>query len=349
VKHKKTEDGYGDIPGHNPTPAAGRQPAETRPGPGTSATHLHAHPHDRIFKEIFAAMDAQQDLVTMVLPPEITSRFRQETIRDAGQEGGSGRADLVLTVETIDDTTEYVYVLVEHKSRPAPMVAVQLMGYVAEIMKRHMKPPIPVVYPVVFYHGRERWTVPTELTALHAPGSVPTDYPVNLRYRLLDLATIPPERIAAHTRARAHMGMIIMKYALQHRLKDRDIQYIAATIVRSEVSEDLQDTMMFYFYQHFPAEYKQPLMTAIDENVYTEEEERRMRTIADALQEEGLMKGIERGKADVLVRQLGRRFGITPEEEAIVRDCHDPDRLDAAAEACVDPVAGKDEILVLLR
>jgi len=58
-----------------------------------------------------------------------------------------------------------------------------------------------------------------------------------------------------------------------------------------------------------------------------------MKTTADALQEEGLVKGIERGKADVLVRQLGRRFGITPEEEAIVRDCHDPDRLDAAAEA----------------
>jgi predicted transposase YdaD len=255
----------------------------------------------------------------------------------------------VLTVETIDDTTELVYVLVEHKSRPAPVVAVQLMGYVAEIMKCYRKPPIPVVHPVVFYHGQEKWIVPTELTALHSPEAAPTAYPVNLRYHLLDLSTIPPQRIAERTRARAHMGMIIMRYALQHRLKHRDIQYIAATIVRTEVSEDLWKAMTIYLYRHFPVEYKQPLMTAIAANVYTEQEELRMKTIADALQEEGLVKGIERGKADVLVRLLGRRFGITPEEEAIVRDCHDPDRLDAAAEAFADATAGKDEILALLK
>jgi hypothetical protein len=138
-----------------------------------------------------------------------------------------------------------------------------------------------------------------------------------------------------------------------HRLKDRDIECIAATIVRTEVPEDLWNAMTTYFYRHFPVEYKQPLMTAIDANVYTEQEERRMKTIADALQEEGLVKGleqgIERGKADVLVRLLGRRFGITPEEEAMVRDCHDPDRLDAAAEAFADATAGKDEILALLK
>jgi hypothetical protein len=205
----------------------------------------------------------------------------------------------------------------------------------------------------VFYHGQEKWAVPTELTALHPPGAAATAYPVNLRYHLLDLSTVPPERIAERTRARAHMGMVIMKYALQHRLKYRDIQYIAATMVRTEVSEDLQDTMTIYFYRHIPGKYKQPLMTAIDANVYTEQEERRMKTIADALQKEGLMKGleqgIERGKADVLVRLLGRRFGITPEEEAIVHDCHIPDRLDAAAEAFADATANKDEILALLK
>jgi hypothetical protein len=153
---------------------------------------------------------------------------------------------------------------------------------------------------------------PEQSRLLEEAIAAPTASPVNLRYHLLDLSTIPPQRIAERTRARVHMGMIIMKYALQHRLKDRDNQCIAA-------------------------------------NVYTEQEERRMKTIADALQEEGLVKGIERGKADVLVRQLGRRFGITPEEEAIVRDCHDPDRLDAAAEAFADATAGKDEILALLK
>jgi hypothetical protein len=155
VKHKKIEDAHGDAPGHNLTPGAAPAPGgATRQRAATPAASIHdrAHPHDRIFKEIFAVPEAQQDLVTMALPPAITSRFRLETIRDAGQESGSGRADLVLTVETTDDTTELVYVLVEHKSRPAPLVAVQLMGYVAEVMKRRKNPPVPVVYPRT--HGR---------------------------------------------------------------------------------------------------------------------------------------------------------------------------------------------------
>jgi hypothetical protein len=90
-------------------------------------------------------------------------------------------------------------------------------------------------------------------------------------------------------------------------------------------------------------------MTAIEENVYTEEEGTRMRSIADAIREEGMMTGLEQGKADVLVRLLRRRFGLTEEEEAVVRDCHDAERLDEAADAFADPEVGKDQILALLR
>jgi len=51
-----------------------------------------------------------------------------------------------------------------------------------------------------------------------------------------------------------------------------------------------------------------------------------MRSIADSLREEGL----ELGKADVLARLLRRRFGLTKEEEAVVRSCHEAERLDEA-------------------
>lgn len=78
-----------------------------------------------------------------------------------------------------------------------------------------------------------------------------------------------------------------------------------------------------------------------------------MKSVADELEERGLKKrierGLEQGKADVLVRQIRRRFGLTAEAEVIVHECHDAERLDKAAEACVDPEIGKDEILALLR
>jgi hypothetical protein len=208
--------------------------AKSRPGTSPAAAQppsptKTAYPHDRLFKEVFSTVEAQQDLVRLALPPEITSRFRLETVRDASEELAGvtrGRADLLLSVETTDDTTEYVYVLVEHKSYRVRTVAVQLLGYVAGIMRKHGTLPMPVVHPVVFYHGDKTWTAPTELTGLHQPvPSAGTDgppketerddpnstrpepsggYPVNLRYHLFDLSKIPPKQIAKRSRVRAY-------------------------------------------------------------------------------------------------------------------------------------------------
>ncbi len=128
-----------------------------------------AHPHDRLFKEVFSTREAQQDLVSMALPAEITSRFRMNTVRESSQETGTGRMDLLLTVETKDDTTEYVYVLVEHKSYRDRTVAVQLLGYVAGIMKKHGTLPMPVIHPRM--HGRA--AISTEWIRDQAGGVLP--------------------------------------------------------------------------------------------------------------------------------------------------------------------------------
>ena len=387
-RHGATKPGGAIDPSGGPAPAGEVEPTSTGGGASThdaesaptdasapppSRTKT-AHPHDRFFKEIFATQEAQQDLVRIALPTKITTRFRMETVRDAGQETGSGRMDLLLTVETIDDTTEYVYVLVEHKSYRDATVAVQLLGYVAGIMRKHGTLPMPVIHPVVFYHGAETWTAPTELTGLHRSAEPaesdrspkkagrndenpsrrepPGGYPVNLRYHLFDLKEIPPQQIAERTCARAAAGMIVMKY-IQRRLDAGEIQIIARVVVGGPIPEDIRQVITTYVFEQVEEQYRQPLLTAIEDAVYTEEEGKRMRSIADSLREEGMMtgleQGLEQGKADVLVRLLRRRFGITSEEETIVRDCHDPDRFDEAAEACVDPESGKDEILALLR
>ena len=238
--------------------------------------HSHTHPHDRLFKEVFSTQEAQQDLVCMALPAEITSRFRMNTVRESGQETGSGRMDLLLTVETKDGSAEYVYVLVEHKSYRDRTVAVQLLGYVAGIMKRHKALPMPVIHPVVFYHGDETWTAPAELTGLHqavAPGGTaaldrqpPGGYPVNLRYHLLDLSTIPPEQIAERARARASAGMIAMKY-IKRNLEPDDIRIIARVVARAPLPGDLWFTITTYVFDQVEQQYRQPLMTG-GERVY---------------------------------------------------------------------------------
>jgi len=124
---------------------------------------------------------------------------------------------------------------------------------------------VPVVHPVVFYHGERKWSVPTELIGLHHATKVsssdrapaesidiapqqhhpPGGYPVNLRYHLFDLSTIPPKQIAKRSRARAYAGMIAMKY-IKRKLEDGDIQVIARVVARSPLPGDLQHTITTY-------------------------------------------------------------------------------------------------------
>ena len=285
-----------------------KNPKEAKAASATQTAdrgHPHTQPHDRLFKEVFSTREAQQDLVGWRCrrrsPP--VSAWRRCVNRDKKRERPDGPAS-----HRRDERrrTEYVYVLVEHKSYPAPMVAVQLLGYVGGILKRYVNRRCRI-HPVVFYHGDEDLDRPTELTGCTGLGDhhdrrdagrtltirrshPPGGYPVNLRYHLFDLSTIPPEQIAERARAQAYTGMIAMKY-IKRNLKPGDIRIIARVVARTRLPGDLWFTITTYVLDQVEQQYRQPLMTAITENVYTEEEGKRMKSIADAIREEGMMTG----------------------------------------------------------
>jgi len=103
-----------------------------------------AKPHEKLFRLVFSTREAQQDLIRLAFPPEITYTCRMETVRDVGEiieeaedSPGkhfaieSGAVDLLLSVQTTFGTEELVYILVEHKSYRDKRVAIQLLRYVA--------------------------------------------------------------------------------------------------------------------------------------------------------------------------------------------------------------------------
>lgn len=350
MKQKRNERG-GESQGAN-------QSGDGKPGDGKPGVAQPWHPHDRLFKEIFSTIEAQQDLVTLSLPRKITAHFRMNTLRESAQETKTGRIDLLLEVQTKSGATEDVYILVEHKSSNAPLVAVQLLEYVGGILRRMGKPPLPVIHPVVFYHGTSPWTAPPELIGLHGAADLPAarhvpfgGYPVNLRYHLFNLNDIPPESIRARTRARAFAGIIALKY-VRRKLHKTEADLIAKATTQIDLPEGYRRDLTVYLFRLVPREHKDDLVTAMVENSYNEEEGRRMKSIADALIEEGLEKGLEqglaRGKVELLIRQLSRRFGLTAEEEMIVRSCRDGDRLDTAAEIFADDNSSKVMVLKVL-
>ena len=64
-------------------------------------------------------------------------------------------------------------------------------------------------------------------------------------------------------------------------------------------------------------------------------------------EERGKIEGKIKGKQDVLIKLLRRRFGLPLSDEKMIRSVTDEAKLDAAAEVILD-AKSKDEVLKLL-
>jgi len=81
-----------------------------------------------------------------------------------------------------------------------------------------------------------------------------------------------------------------------------------------------------------------------------------MPSFAERLIEQGRIKGEQearrkeyiRGMQDILIIGIRHKFGISPQEEEMIRSVTDVAKLDAAAEAVLDATS-KDEVLKVLE
>jgi len=64
-------------------------------------------------------------------------------------------------------------------------------------------------------------------------------------------------------------------------------------------------------------------------------------------EERGKIEGKIKGKQDVLIKLLRRKFGLPLSDDKMIRSVTDEAKLDAAAEAILD-AKSKDEVLKLL-
>ena len=121
-------------------------------------------PHDEIFRTMASDPYAQQDLLAIALPG-IVSQVDLSTLTtvDATFTGGK-QADLLLSVQGTDGSPQLIYMLMEHKSYSDPVVAVQLFRYLGAIWQQQWvtrksseRGSLPMIHPVVLYHGRRRW------------------------------------------------------------------------------------------------------------------------------------------------------------------------------------------------
>jgi len=131
------------------------------------------NPHDRFFKELLARPEAAADFLANYLPSDIVAALdlsAPELAKDSfiDEDLRQHFSDLLYRVRLKGGGDAFVYVLFEHKSAPDKWTAFQLLRYEVKIWeteRRKGTESLPLIFPLVFYHGQERWESASRLIA----------------------------------------------------------------------------------------------------------------------------------------------------------------------------------------
>jgi predicted transposase/invertase (TIGR01784 family) len=188
------------------------------------------NPHDQFFKETLAQPGAASDFLRYYLPESFVRLIKPESARRVedsfvDQELREHLSDVLLRVELKTKGEAFIYVLLEHKSSPDRWVALQLLRYLVRIWEKARlegSKRLPLIFPVVFYHGRVKWRVSKRFSALLDLVGETEELRENLpefRYHLCDLAELDDEDMKGD----AHLqgAMRLLKYIFRSEIGER--------------------------------------------------------------------------------------------------------------------------------
>jgi predicted transposase/invertase (TIGR01784 family) len=233
-------------------------------------------------------------------------------------------SDLLYQVALREGTELYIYTLFEHKSYPDPQIALQLLRYMVRIWDQDLrqKQSLQPILPLVIYHGRSRWKIAQEFTALFDLPEALRPYVPEYRYRLYDLTAYSDEEIQGEIILRA--SLLLLKYIFRPELEQRlrDILRLLQAVSEPRTGLEYLEMALRYIASSTDriseAELQQLVIEVIEEGGTL------MPTLVEQWLErgrqEGLAKGREEGREegreamlDLLRRFLARRFKVAPD------------------------------------
>lgn len=274
----------------------------------------------------FTRREAAHDFLKLYLPPEVAVALnltrldiRKDSFIDPHlQEQFS---DLLYRVGLVGGGESYVYVLFEHKSYPEPRIAWQLLRYLVRIWEQADKQgePLLPVLPLVVYHGRQRWRVAREFSALFELPEVLSGYQPDFGYLLADLSEYSDEAIKARVERAVilQIGLLSLKYiyAEDVGVQLEKVLRLAVELLDQPAALDYIRTVLRYMAAGTDKLSEAELRTIIQKVI--EEGDNLMPTLAEQWIQQGEAIGLEKGREEgreatlnLLRRFLAMRFGV---------------------------------------
>jgi len=314
-------------------------------------------PHDRLFKRVMSDEATVRQFIKEFLPKDISIQIDLKEMKPIPTEKikGYNKYYMDIAVECkISNTKGQLYFLFEHKSYPDPGVLLQILSYMTVTWDEQKKKNVPLtpIIPVVIYHGSSNWNVTTHFQGqFQNIGKSIKPYIPEFNYVLVDLTQIPNDEIEQKAEDTPFLmaSLLLMKLVALH-----DIEEITKITVIISLSEEERIILILYLF--YTLDVDQDTMQRIAKELGGEE---LMPSLAEKLikqgeergkiegEKRGEIKGTIKGKQDLLLRLLRRKFGLSSSDEKMIRSVTDESKLDAAAEAVLD-AKSKGEVLKLL-
>jgi predicted transposase YdaD len=290
--------------------------------------------HDNFFKEVFSNPESARIFFQRALPAGVLERLDLGTLRIRKdsfitKELQSFYSDMLYSVKT-RDREAFIYLLLEHKSFQDTMVGLQLMEYMVRIYRRMAgkKKTLPLVIPIVIYHGRQKWKIERDMSALFGnPEPEMLAYVPKFRMEVFDLG----QKDDSEFMSMAMMGtaMLAMKYVWDGGIIDAipKIQQIINEFGKIDTGIGLWMSLFRYITQAARVEDEEAFERAIADIDLGGDT---MGTLAEKWFREGEEKGLEKGRQEgleVLLDLVELKFGMDDTE--LVEKVKGLDSLDA--------------------
>lgn len=310
-----------------------------------------ANPHDKFFKELFGQPGTAMDFVANYLPPAVVALLDLTTLtpeKDSfiDNELREHFSDLLYRVQRRAGGEVFLYLLFEHKSAPSEGVAFQLLRYQVRFWEQQLAQGaqrLPVILPIVFYHGTARWEAAPNLHALVelAGADELRRYVPDYEYLLCDLSVYPADELKGQAILR--VGLEILKSIFTPQSPARLAELFGLLLQAQEQSAiEFLRTVLLYL-SHAGArtsvgELKTALNRALEQK--PDQGEHVMQTIFDEYVDLGLQKGLQQGLQQGLLsltlRQIQHQVGPLAEDIRAQISAFPAERLEMLGEALLD-------------
>jgi hypothetical protein len=215
----------------------------------------------------------------------------------------------------------YVYLLLEFQTTVDPFMAVRLMVYVGllyQTLIRSGELPagrrLPPVLPIVLYNGEAPWGAPLDVADLvvEVPGGLRAYCP-RMRYLLLE------ERRYSESELSGMRNLAAALFRLENARVPADVKRVVKALAKwlaeggqSELARTFTEWLRQILLPSWLPGVQLPPFSGLEEvdTLLTE----RVKEWTHQWREEGRQEGRKEGEANVLIRQLERKFGPISEE-----------------------------------